>query len=202
MMIMAMGASAFAAASPPDKFEAPITNTHPDLENDLAVFVNTSRDAYCTPEVIAFEEAVVAWLESGGAFPEEPAFTDGFELISGKTKVTGQGAVVASINARGLHIELWVLDAPEDRPFVGPCLDTDDANTMFGSGTSTLQGRDNDFDNSGTRGNSFGERGRANVSGDSGDYAYSWKFHLNSKCYTPEDGPPSCLLDTATLRAK
>lgn len=204
-MTMAVGSGAFAAASPPDRFEAPIVNAHPDFENNLAVFVDTSRKAYCTPEVEIFEAALIDRIEGGfvGASPEEPAFPDGIELISGKTKATDQGAAMASIKARGLHIGLWELDAPEDLGLAGPCLDTDDANTMSASGASTLQGHDNDFDFSGTRGNSFGERGRASVMDDNGaDWAYSWKLNLNSKCYTPDDGPPSCLLETATLAAR
>ena len=62
-----------AAASPPERFEEPFTPNFPDLENDLAVFVNIDRDSYCTEEVVAFEVAIVAWIAGGmmDPFPEE-----------------------------------------------------------------------------------------------------------------------------------
>jgi hypothetical protein len=193
------------AASPPERFEEPFTPNFPDLENDLAVFVNITRDAYCTDDVVAFEEAVIAWIEGGmvDPFPDEPEFPPGFDGIDVQLKETGKGALVAHANADDLVIELWTLDSPENRPFVGPCTDTDDDAEFFARGTTSFKSNDNDLFGSGTRGNAFGDQGRAEVMDGAGNYYdYSWKFHLNSRCYAPEDGPPACLIEAASLEAK
>ena len=192
-----------AAAAPPDRFEAPFTIQHLDLENELVAFGNLDRADYCTPDVVQWEEDILAWLVGGqvGPPPPEPAFPDGSEAISVQTKVTGKGAVVAQARGSGLSIELWPLNA--NPPLVGPCTDTDEAGSPFATGQMSFHGKDNDFDVSGTRGNAFGDQGRAMVTDGAGDtYRYSWLFRLNDRCYAPEDGPPACLIDTATLQAR
>lgn len=194
-----------ATAAPPDKFEVPFTILFPDLENELVVFVNTDRDAYCTEEVVQWENDVIAWLAGGemGDPPPEPAFPDGFEGITVQVKETGQGAIVALVKGSDLNLELWNIDSEEDRPLVGPCTDTDDDGIFFAAGTVSFQANDNDVFASGTRGNSFGDQGKGEVTDvDGNDYSYSWKFHVNDRCYEPEDGPPACLIDMATLKAK
>jgi len=86
------------------------------------------------------------------------------------------------------------------RPFIGPCLDTDDDGAFLASGTTSYHANDNDLFGTGTRGNSFGNRGSASLTGADGTpYTYSWRFHVNSECYTPEGGPPACLMDVGTL---
>jgi hypothetical protein len=191
------------AAAPPDKSEIPFTIQHLDLENELVTFGNLGRGAYCTTAVVQWEGDILAWLEGGmvGAPPAEPAFPDGLKPIPVQTKATGKGAIVASARGSGLYVELWGLE--DDPPFVGPCTDTDDGDGLFAKGTMRFQGKDNDFDGSGTRGNAFGDQGRATVTDTHGDkYRYSWLFRLNDRCYTPDDGPPVCLIDTSTLRAR
>jgi hypothetical protein len=188
------------AAAPPDKSEIPFTIQHLDLENGLVTFGNRDRDEYCTPAVIQFEKDIAFWIDNGGAFPNEPAFPAGSKPIPVQTKATGKGAIVASARGSGLSVELWTRD--NDPPLVGPCTDTDDEGSLFAAGTMRFQGKDNDFDVSGTRGNAFGDQGKANVTGDSGKYMYSWLFRLNDHCYMPDGGPPACLIDTSTLRAR
>lgn len=194
-----------ASASPPDRFEIPLTFLFPDLDNELVAFVNIDRASYCTNAVVDFENAVIAWLEGGMAdpFPDEPVFPDGFDGVSAMLIETGQGAVVASAKGSGLTIELWHLDAEEDRPLVGPCTDTDDGSTLFADGTASMRAHDNDLFGSGTRGNAFGDFFKADVvAADGTEYSYSHRFHVNDRCYQPEDGPPACLIETSTLRAK
>jgi hypothetical protein len=180
------------------------TPSFPDLVNELAVFINTDRATYCTTEVVAFEEDLVDWINGGfqGPPPAEPAFPEGFDTITVQQKETGKGAIVALAKGSGLVIELWELDAEADRPFVGPCLDTDDKLNRVARGTTTFRGNDNDLEGSGTRGNAFGDQGNANVSANGDRYRYSWKFHLNDRCYAPEDGPPACLIDRAKLQKR
>lgn len=192
-----------AAAAPPDRFEEPFTILFPDFENELVVFVNTDRAAYCTPEVVQWENDLIAWLEGGqvGEPPPEPVFPDGFDGISVQAKQTGQGAIVALVKGSDLNLELWNIDSEENRPLVGPCTDTDDDGSFFAAGTVSFQSNDNDLFGSGTRGNSFGDQGKGDVTdADGNEYSYSWKFHINDRCYEPDDGPPACLIDTATLK--
>ena len=193
------------SASPPDKFEAPSTFGFPDYENGLAVFINTSRDAECTEEVMAWEHEVADWVAGGfnGPPPPEPEFTPGIELVSIKLQETGQGAIVGHISESDLYMEVWTLDDPENQFGVGPCTDTDDQGTFLASGSTSYKGQDNDVFGSRTRGNSFGNQGKASLTDTGGnDWSYKWKFHLNYSCHVPEFGPPACLSEPGTLTAK
>jgi hypothetical protein len=70
----------------------------------------------------------------------------------------------------------------------------------FASGKASFHGKDNDFEGTGTRGNAFGDQGKANVTGNGGSkYRSSWLFRVNDRCHLPDDGPPACLLDSSTL---
>lgn len=180
------------------------TPSFPDLVNELVVFVNIDRQSYCTDEVVDFEEAILAWIDSdfAGPPPPEPAFPLGFDPIMVQEKETPKGAIVSLAKGSGLVIELWELDNEADRPFVGPCLDTDDRHTRFARGKTRFQGQDNDLFASGTRGNAFGDRGQANVVHNGDGYRYTWRFRVNDRCYTPEDGPPKCLIETAKLQKR
>ena len=201
--VLAMSAAATALAAPPVKFTAPALFLFPDFNLGLVVLINTDRETICSPEQIAWEEAFLAWLEGGevGDPPEPPIDPDGFDDVAFKHKETGQGAVVELVKARGLAIEIWELDA--DAPGIGPCLDTDDAMHLIGSGTGGLSVHDNDLTGSGTRGNAVGNRGVVNVVDDDGNsFRYAFRFHLSSRCHAPEDGPPACLIERSSLRAR
>ena len=192
-----------AVAAAPDKTEIPFTIQHLDLEHELVTFGNLGRGAYCTPAVVQWEEDILTWLEGGmvGPPPADPPFPDGLEPISVQTKATGKGAIVAQAKGSGLYVELWELES--NPPLIGPCTDTDDGAGLFATGTMRFHGKDNDFDATGTRGNAFGDQGRAAVTDGAGDtYRYTWLFRLNDRCYEPDEGPPKCLIDTSTLQAR
>jgi hypothetical protein len=194
-----------AVASPPDKFEAPWEFGFPDLENEFAVFINIDRATRCPAEQVDYEHAFLAWLEGGemGDPPPQPVIADGRGLVSVKAQETGQGALVGHVTGNDLYIEVWHLDSPEYRPFVGPCTDTDDDGSFFATGTTSYKSIDNDVFGSGTRGNSWGDQGKADLTAENGaEYSYKWKFHINSACYAPMDGPPSCLIESWSLTAK
>ena len=93
-----------AVAAPPERIEMAVIDAFPDLENGLAVFVNTTRNDLCD------------WVEGGAVGPPP-----GEVPISIQIKETGNGAVVMS--GRGVvPIELWRLD--EDvPPLIGACED-------------------------------------------------------------------------------
>ncbi len=192
-----------AAAAPPTSSREPILFLFPDFDLGLVVLINTDRETYCTPDQVAWEEALLAWLEGGmvGDPPEPPAEPEGFDLVSFKQKETGKGAVVQQFKGSGLSVEIWELDA--DAPGIGPCTDTDDAMHLIGSGTARFIGNDNDLFGSGTRGNAFGDRGTASIVDDEGNrLRYSWWFHINSRCHGPDDGPPACLLVGSRLQSR
>jgi hypothetical protein len=208
-----------AGAAPPERFDEPIGFGFPDFENGYAVFVNTTRADVCTQAQLDKEQAILdwdatygdafeQWVEDGNdpeAFepprpPEDYEFP-AIDLVPVKGKATGKGAIVFQAKASDLHIELWVLDNGEDLG-VGPCTDTDDSDTKFATGTTRYRSNDNDLFGSQTRGNAFGDGGKAALSAeaDGQNYTYSWVFHVNSRCHGPEFGPPACLVQSASLR--
>jgi hypothetical protein len=198
--ILVLALAAPASAGPPTRVQDPFPTIFPDLENGLVVFVNSDRAQACSPDVVAWEEDVIAWIEGGevGEFPPLPEFPTGLEPIDIQESETGRGAIVYLAMASGLPIELWELE--DDAPLVGPCTDTDDAMRRVAAGTATFRANDNDLFGSGTRGNAYGHRGHANLTDDAGNaWSYSWLFHVNSRCYAPEDGPPRCLLESGKL---
>jgi hypothetical protein len=201
--LLSVGAATPALAGPPARLEEPIPITFPDTNLGLVVFINIDRETYCTPEIIAFEEALIAWLEGGevGDPPEFPGEPEGFDTISIKSKETWQGAIVQQFKGSGLSIELWEMDA--DPPLVGPCTDTDDAMNLIASGTARFMSNDNDLFGSGTRGNAFGNRINAQLEDDEGNaYRYSSRFHFASRCHAPDDAPPACLIDRSRLQQR
>lgn len=180
-ILLAVGSATSALAAPPDKFTEPATFIFPDFELGLVVFINMDRATYCTAERVAWEEDFLAWLDGGeiGDPPELPAEPDGFAAVSFKQHETGQGAIVDQVRGSGLAAEVWEMDA--DAPGIGPCTDSDGADHLIGAGTARLIALDNDLGSSGTRGNSFGNRGVINLVGDA--VRYSFMFHVNSRCH-------------------
>jgi hypothetical protein len=217
-MLMTLALVAMAVpvgAAPPERSDEPIAFGFPDFENGYAVFVNTSRAAVCTQEQLDKEQAILDWeadfedwVEAGNPpedFPDPRPPGDYFfppdDLIPVKGKATGKGAIVFQAKGSDLYIELWVLD-DEEHLGVGPCTDTDDSDEMFATGTTRYRSNDNDLFGSETRGNAFGDGGKAALTAvaDSQNYTYNWVFHINSRCHGPEFGPPACLVERASLR--
>lgn len=190
--------SASAASGPPDRTTETFPILFPDFENGHVVFINTTREIICTPDQIAFEE----WILGGEiGEPPGPGFEfNGIDPIAIQSKMVRDGVIVQLAKGSNLHTELWVLD--EDAVGVGPCTDSDDELEKFAEGASRWQGNDNDLFGSDTRANAFGDRGKASLTGveDGQSYTYTHRFHLSSRCYAPEAGPPACLLDSTSLR--
>ena len=199
-VLMVLGAAP-ASAAPPERTAIPLAFTGPDFDNDLVIFLNTTRDDYCDEEQVEYELAVAEWLEGGmvGTPPGEdlePAV--GIEAIPAKIVATPKG-LIATARASDLYIELWRLDDPGDQLGVDACLDTDDANERVATGTSTFKGFVNDLGGEGLRPTSIDHtQGRAQVSGAGGTYRYTWFFHQHLPCV---DGPgPRCEVARFDLR--
>jgi hypothetical protein len=197
--LLALTIAAPGAAARSDRFREPILNLFPDVDRELVILMNIPRDTYCTPEVIDWEEAVIQWVSdfddwvAGGQvgpeppFPDDPpgGFPEGEKLILIQSKETGKGAIVEHLRGKKLYSEIWPM--VEDPPGIGPCTDTNAADTPL-VGTGSWMNQDNELLGSGSRGNAFGGWGQIRADG----HTYKWRFHTNSRCYTPEDGPPRC----------
>lgn len=198
-----------AAAASPEQTTVPLAFTGPDFTHDLVIFVNTSREAYCDDVQLEFERVVAEWLDGGmeGPFPGDdfpPAV--GFVALPVQLVDTAQGVIATTRgNVEGLHMELWVLDDPEDQVGVGACLDTDDADQLFATGTSTFNGYVTDLYGAVFEGEAQRPRfvdhthGGGVVTAPDGDrYDYSWFYHQHAPC---EDGPgPRCEVAKHQLR--
>jgi hypothetical protein len=189
LSVVAVGVTP-AAAGPPTTFVADdFVATIADGTNDLVAFVNTTRDDFCTDEMVAAENAFRDWVLGGevGDPPEFPA-------VVGATPITVTEKEVGSGNLRGsfdatVPIELWTFEegkSPSLDNLWFPCIDTDGlidgtdtaiaAGELFAAGTARWSAKDNDLEGSGPRTNIWGDRIMAMVSGPTGDYSYTVVF--------------------------
>jgi hypothetical protein len=197
------------AAGPPVRTADPFPFTAPDFDNDLVIFLNTTREEFCTPEQIAFEQAVADWLAGGGVgpFPEDPdPAPDGHVAFPIQQVDTPQGVITTTRRTvEGLVMQLWVLDDSEDQVGVGACLDTDDANELFAAGTGSFRGVVTDFYGAVFAGEASRPmfidhtQGGGVVTTPDGDrYDYSWFFHQHIPC----DERPDPVCEVANLRLR
>ncbi len=198
-ILLAASSAASAVAAPPAKSAQPVTFIFPDFNLGLVIFINMDRATFCTPEMTAWEEDLLAWLEGGeiGDPPVAPEEPEGFGLVSIQEKATGKGAIVTHFKGSGLAAEVWEMDA--DAPGIGACTDSDGALHRVGAGTARFLANDNDAGGTGTRGNAFGNRGVIDLVDEQGSsLRYSWKFHVNSRCHFTD--APACLVESSSLR--
>lgn len=189
------------AGGPPEVFPDPFAFTGPDYDNGFAVFVNTSRAAFCVPEQVEREQKVVDWLLAGmvdpfpdGVFERPPGFTTWTPKVIDSPK-----GVIAHLRESDQHLEMWRLDAPEDSFGIGACLDTDDANERFATGTTSIKATATDLFESGGRPHAVDHlSGRGTVVGTDGTaYAYSFLYHQLIPC--DPDKAPRCEVVRAAL---
>jgi hypothetical protein len=174
-------------------FEDPFAFTGPDLDHGFVVFINTSRDAFCTDEQVARELAIVEWIEDGQVDPfpewalERP---EGFEAWNSMLIDSPQG-VIGHLDESEQYIEMWWMDEPEDRFGVGACLDSDDRDEMFATGTADVKATATDLFESGQRPAAIDHfRGSAALTGvDGRDYRYSFSWRLILPCQEPPGRP-------------
>jgi len=193
MLLLGVTASPAPAAGPPEVFEDPFAFTGPDFDHRLVVFINTSRDAFCTDEQVARELAFVEWIEGGQVDPfpewalERP---EGFEAWTPMLIDSPQG-VIGHLNESDQYIEMWWMDEPEDSYGVGACLDSDDRDEMFATGTADIKATVTDFFEGGLRPAALDHfRGSAALTGADGrDYRYSFSWRLILPCHEPPGRP-------------
>ena len=178
-----------AGAAPPDRFEVDdFIVLYPDLDINRSVFINITARDFCD------------WLAGGPAGPP-PAI----DPVPVKVIETGKGALVTSVDAKDLNIEMWEFDE-DPSPLIGPCEDIqqqlDDPEAMpWAAGTARYTAHDNDFFRTETRGNSFGDKVSADLTDRYGNHhSYHHVFHLNWRCNQPDFAPPICLVERSKLR--
>lgn len=146
-----------AAPAMAEEVEDPLIWLFPDVEHELVVFWNVTRDAFCEWEASGFE----------GDPPAE-------ELITVTLVETPSGALRGMFQATG-YLELWPLD--DDADLSGACQDTDDQTGPWAVGYANLKANDNDIPGETLRNNVFGDRGDGVVyDGDGQAWSYSWEF--------------------------
>lgn len=192
-LILAASVLPATAAGPPQVFEDPFAFTGPDFDHGFAVFINTSRESFCTEEQVERELAFVEWIEGGMVDPfpewalERPA---GFQTWTPMVIDSPHG-VIAHLRESDQYTELWRMDAPEDSYGIGACLDTDDRDELFATGTATIKATATDLFEDGLRPAAIDHfRGSADLVGvDGHDYRYSFSWRLILPCQEPPGRP-------------
>lgn len=200
--VLALGASPVTAGSTTTE----VTDLYRQFvaPGDMAMFVNSPRDDYCTDAIVAWELDLRLWV-LGGFIGDRPPFP-GYEagLIPVTLQDVARGNVRASFSAQ-VPVELWEFEPGKttDAPGVGACIDTDGLDdesgeslgfqpTLFGEATGTFSGKDNDLFGDGPRSNVFGDTVRAKLTGPSGTTSLMFKYVVHTQGCT-DDG---CHIDT------
>lgn len=190
MGMAAVQASPVGAKPPQEEVFDDYIVLFPDTNINRSVFINITAREFC------------GWLNQPGG-PQGPP--PAIDPVVGIGVETGKGAIVGKIDATHLHIEMWNFDE-DPSPLIGPCEDiqeqlADPDAEPWAVGLADFKAKSNDVTDSGTRGNSFGDRTTARVTDQDGnEWSYRNVFRLNSKCNAPEFAPPSCLVDNSQLR--
>jgi hypothetical protein len=179
-----------AAAMPQEQWElTDVFIIQVDADNNLAAFINQTRQTYCTADVVAFERALLDWINGGfvGAPPPYPG-KDGLETLTATAQQVGQGPVRLSFDAE-VPVELWTFEegkSPALENLVAPCIDTDGVDDLTGDplepgafvagGSGSWSAHDNDAFGTGTRTNVWSDRIHADLSGPGGDYRYQGRL--------------------------
>jgi hypothetical protein len=146
-----------AAAAPANRIEVDVFSTILDLEHELVVFWNISRDDFCAWEATDFD----------GPAPVTMLIPAHEHEVRGELLMVNWGGVSS--------LELWNLDEGAD--LSGPCQDTDAQAGPWATGTAHQRGHDNDIDVSLTRTNAFGENLTGTVvDGDGNTWQYMSRF--------------------------
>jgi hypothetical protein len=184
VLLVGTTASPAGAGGPPEVFEDPFAFTGPDVDHGLVVFINTSREAFCSDDQVAREVAIIDWLEGGmvDPFPEwamerPPGFQTWTPLVVDSPK-----GIIANLEETNQYIELWRLDEPDDAFGVGACLDTDDRDELFATGVADIKANATDLFEANLRpaaiDNFRGKAALASVDGSDYSYFFSWRLIL------------------------
>jgi hypothetical protein len=139
------------------------------------------------------ELAFVEWSEGGMVDPfpewalERPEGSDTCPPMV----IDSPKAVIAHLRESDQYIKLWWRDEPEDSFGIGACLDTDDRDELFATGTATIRATATDLFDGGRRPAAVDHfRGSAALVGvDGSNYGYSFSWRSITPCEEPPGRP-------------
>lgn len=156
LAVSSMFVGVAASAAPPEVVEMGIIHVRGDVDEEIVVFWNITRDALC------------GWLEGGSVGPRP---IDG--PVPFRYHETGNGAVTLHVRAERV-MEIWRF---ADVDALDPCSATAGEIAPLASGTGSFILTDNDLDVSGTRFNASGAHVQGRLSGQDGTrWHYNWIF--------------------------
>ena len=141
------------------------------------LFVNQTREAFCTPEEVAWEDAFAAWLSGSGEDPGPAPAADGLARAPIQDVTLKSGVVMVRAAGHDLPAELWSFDEDVQGPddIIAPCIDSDGAGAeRVATGTGSVKWNDNAYrDDANTRGNAWRYSVEAQLTDTDGN---TWEF--------------------------
>jgi hypothetical protein len=139
-VLVATGAPAQAGGATTEVIQDPYFMIQIDSTNKLAFFSNTTREEFCTPEMVQYEEAYALWVEGGqqGKEPQAPDYSPLLPYDAVVRQLPKGTTMVRYLPGAERPAQLWAFDAGVGltTPFQGPCLDTDEQLAPFAAGTA------------------------------------------------------------------
>jgi hypothetical protein len=143
-----------------------------------ALFINQTRDTLCTPDRVAWEQSLAAWLRDPDTNPEpgDPPFAEGLARAPQREVTPLDGVVIIQVSGKDLPAELWTFDDDVQTwdDVIAPCIDTDGTGAQrAATGTGSIKHNDNDLFGEGNRGNAWRFHAQAQLTDTGGG---SWRF--------------------------
>lgn len=144
-----------------------------------ALFLNQTRDTFCTPDMVAWEQSLAAWLQDPDTNPEpgESPLVEGGLARAPQREVTPvDGVVKIQVSGKNLPAELWTFDDDVQgwEDMIAPCIDTDGQGAQrVATGTGSIKHNDNDLFGDGNRGNAWRFQVEAQLTDTAGG---RWRF--------------------------
>jgi hypothetical protein len=153
-----------------------------------ALFLNQTRDTYCTPDVVDWEQSFAAWLQDPDSNPDpgEAPFVDGLERAPQLTVSPGDGVVIIRVSGKDLPAELWTFDDDVQgwEDVIAPCIDTDGRGAQrVATGAGSIKHNDNDLFGEGQRGNAWRFQAQAQLTDTAGG---EWRFIDRLRATVPQ----------------
>ena len=152
-----------------------------------ALFINQTRDTFCTPEMIAWEQSYAAWLQDpdNTTQPGDSPFVEGLERAPIREVSPVDGVVKTQVTGKDLPAELWTFDDDVQgwEDVIAPCIDTDGAGAQrVATGTGSIKHNDNDLFGDGKRGNTWRFHAQAELTDTTGG---QWRFVASIRATVP-----------------
>lgn len=158
-----------------------------------ALFLNQTRDTLCTPDRVAWEQSLAAWLQDPDTNPEpgEPPFAEGLARAPQREVTPVEGVVKIQVSGKDLPAELWTFDDDVQSwdDVIAPCIDTDGTGAQrVATGNGSIKHNDNDLFGDGNRANAWRFQAQAQLTDTTGG---TWRFvdHFRATVPAQQDYP-------------